>query len=108
MNGLLLDTHVLVWALDGLGIEHGTDLDALVATSTWMAQQLGKPPASRVVRALAGADDPSTGPDDLRFIADRIPGARLEVVDDAAHLANVEQADAVNRLLVEHLRDGGR
>lgn len=69
-------------------------------------QQLGTIAAPTL--ALAGADDPSTGPDDLRFIADRIPGARLEVVDDAAHLANVEQADAVNRLLVEHLRDGGR
>lgn len=52
-----LATEDLVWALDGLGVQHGVDLDALVATSTWMAQQLGKPAPSRVVRALAGADD---------------------------------------------------
>lgn len=48
-----LATEDLVWFLTGLGIEHGVDLDALVATSTWMAEQLGKPPASAVVRALS-------------------------------------------------------
>lgn len=47
-----LATEDLVWFLTGLGIEHGVDLDALVATSTWMAEQLGKAPASAVVRAL--------------------------------------------------------
>ncbi|GAA5167977.1 hydroxymethylglutaryl-CoA lyase [Ornithinimicrobium tianjinense] len=49
-----LATEDLVWALDGLGIEHGADLQALVETSTWMAEQLGRPAPSRVVRALAG------------------------------------------------------
>ncbi|MDN5748229.1 MAG: hydroxymethylglutaryl-CoA lyase [Pseudonocardia sp.] len=49
-----LATEDLVWMLDGLGVAHGVDLDALVATSAWMAQQLGRPSPSRVVRALAG------------------------------------------------------
>jgi hydroxymethylglutaryl-CoA lyase len=49
-----LATEDLVWMLDGLGIAHGVDLDALVATSTWMAEQLGRPSPSRVVRALGG------------------------------------------------------
>jgi hydroxymethylglutaryl-CoA lyase len=48
-----LATEDLVWMLDGLGIRHGVDLDALVATSAWMAGQLGRPSASRVVNALA-------------------------------------------------------
>jgi hydroxymethylglutaryl-CoA lyase len=48
-----LATEDLVWLLDGLGIEHGVDLDALVATSAWMARQLGRPSPSAVVRALA-------------------------------------------------------
>jgi hydroxymethylglutaryl-CoA lyase len=47
-----LATEDLVWMLDGLGIRHGVDLDALVATSTWMASQLGRPSPSNVVRAL--------------------------------------------------------
>lgn len=49
-----LATEDLVWMLDGLGIRHGVDLDALVELSTWMAGRLGKPSPSRVVRALAG------------------------------------------------------
>ena len=49
-----LATEDLVWMLDGLGIAHGVDLDTLVATSTWMAEQLGRPSPSRVVRALGG------------------------------------------------------
>ena len=49
-----LATEDLVWFLTGLGIDTGVDLDALVATSAWMAEQLGRPSPSRVVRALAG------------------------------------------------------
>jgi hydroxymethylglutaryl-CoA lyase len=49
-----LATEDLVWMLDGLGIEHGVDLDALVRTSLWMADQLGRPSPSRVVTAVGG------------------------------------------------------
>ena len=48
-----LATEDLVWMLDGLGIATGVDLDALVATSTWLAGHLGRPSPSRVVRALS-------------------------------------------------------
>jgi hydroxymethylglutaryl-CoA lyase len=47
-----LATEDLVWLLNGLGIETGVDLDALVATSVWMAGELGRPSPSRVVTAL--------------------------------------------------------
>ena len=46
---------------------------------------------------IAGAEDPATPPDHGRRIADAIPGARLEIVDGAAHLGNVEQPDGVHR-----------
>ncbi|NIH84544.1 hydroxymethylglutaryl-CoA lyase [Amycolatopsis granulosa] len=49
-----LATEDLVWMLDGLGIDHGVDLDALVRTSAWMAERLGRPSPSRVVKALTG------------------------------------------------------
>lgn len=49
-----LATEDLVWALDGLGIQTGVSLDRLVETSMWMAEQLGRPSPSRVVRALSG------------------------------------------------------
>ncbi len=48
-----LATEDLVWMLTGLGIDHGVDLDAVVATSTWMAGVLGRPSPSAVVRALS-------------------------------------------------------
>jgi hydroxymethylglutaryl-CoA lyase len=48
-----LATEDLVWMLDGLGVETGVDLQALVQTSVWMARRLGRPSPSRVVQALA-------------------------------------------------------
>jgi pimeloyl-ACP methyl ester carboxylesterase len=51
---------------------------------------------------LVGSDDPATPPADARDIADRIAGARLEVVPGAAHIANVERPGEINRLLLEH------
>ncbi|MBO0842805.1 MAG: hydroxymethylglutaryl-CoA lyase [Nocardioides sp.] len=48
-----LATEDLVWMLNGLGIEHGVDLPAVVATSRWLAEVLGRPSPSAVVRALA-------------------------------------------------------
>ena len=52
---------------------------------------------------IAGEQDPSTPPEHGELIAARIPGARLEVIPNAAHLANVERAMEFNRLLEEHL-----
>jgi hydroxymethylglutaryl-CoA lyase len=48
-----LATEDLVWMLNGLGVAHGIDLDAMIATSAWMAGQLGRPSPSAVVRALS-------------------------------------------------------
>ncbi|MBL7495678.1 hydroxymethylglutaryl-CoA lyase [Frankia sp. CNm7] len=52
-----LATEDLLWQLHGLGIRTGVDLEALAATSRWMAEQLGRPSPSRVVKALAPPDD---------------------------------------------------
>jgi 3-oxoadipate enol-lactonase len=53
---------------------------------------------------IAGADDPAAPPDPHgKLLAGTIPGARLEVLRPAAHLANVEQAEAVTDLILEHL-----
>jgi hydroxymethylglutaryl-CoA lyase len=48
-----LATEDLVWQLHGLGVHTGIDLDKLVQTSVWMAEQLGRPSPSRTVTALA-------------------------------------------------------
>ena len=53
---------------------------------------------------IAGADDPSTPPDHGARIAARVPGARMAVVPDSAHLANIQQAAEVSGLILRHLQ----
>jgi len=52
---------------------------------------------------IAGAEDPATPPDHGELIASRIPGARLEIVPDARHLATIEQPAAMTELILDHL-----
>jgi 3-oxoadipate enol-lactonase len=56
---------------------------------------------------IAGAQDEATPPEFLRAIAEAIPDAELYIVGDAAHLANVEAADAVSVILHGHLTTAG-
>jgi 3-oxoadipate enol-lactonase/4-carboxymuconolactone decarboxylase len=53
---------------------------------------------------IAGAEDEATPPDHARRIAAAIPHARLEIVEDAAHLGNVERPEAFTALILGHLR----
>ena len=53
---------------------------------------------------ISGSDDPATPIEHQRLIAEAIPGARHEIVGPAAHLAAIQQSEAVNRLILEHLR----
>jgi 3-oxoadipate enol-lactonase len=52
---------------------------------------------------ISAADDPSTPPEHQALVAEAIPGARLETIPDARHLANVEFAEPFNRLLLSFL-----
>lgn len=55
---------------------------------------------------IAGADDPAIPPDHAELLRDSIPEARLEVIPGAAHLANVEQPEALTTAILEHLASG--
>lgn len=46
-------TEELVYMLDGLGVETGVDLDALLKAGAYISHQLGREPTSRVARAYA-------------------------------------------------------
>lgn len=52
---------------------------------------------------VAGADDPAAPVEEAELIRDSIPDARLVVVEQAAHLANVEQPEAITQAVLEHL-----
>jgi hydroxymethylglutaryl-CoA lyase len=45
-------TEDVVFLLNGLGIETGVNLDALASAGAWISAELGRPPVSRVGRAL--------------------------------------------------------
>jgi 3-oxoadipate enol-lactonase len=53
---------------------------------------------------ISGSDDPSTPSEHQAAIASRIPGARHETITPGAHFSNVEQPDAFDALVLEHLR----
>lgn len=48
---------------------------------------------------IVGRDDPIRPVADAEFMHDRIPGSRLEIIEDAAHMTNMEQPEAFNRAL---------
>jgi 3-oxoadipate enol-lactonase len=52
---------------------------------------------------ISAVDDQALPTEHQRLIAAGIAGARLELIEDAAHIASAEQPDAVNRLIEEHL-----
>jgi 3-oxoadipate enol-lactonase len=52
---------------------------------------------------ISGAEDQAAPPEHQRLLADAIPGARLEVLSPAAHVASAERADDVTALIADHL-----
>ncbi len=54
-------------------------------------------------RVIVGADDPATTVSDAQAIHQRIKRSSLVIIDDAAHLSNVEQPDAFNSAVLEFL-----
>jgi len=48
---------------------------------------------------IVGDRDQATPPSEAKLMADRIPGARLTVIPDAAHAANMEQPEAFNHIV---------
>jgi len=66
-----------------------------------MRSRLGEIRAPTLV--VAGAEDPAATVDQAEEIRDSIPGARLVVIEGAAHLANIEQPEGVTREILNHL-----
>jgi 3-oxoadipate enol-lactonase len=65
--------------------------------------ELGAIAAPTVV--VVGTEDPATPPEHAAQIADGIPGARREVVDDAAHLVSLERPDVVTPLIRDVVKE---
>ncbi|HEX5647708.1 MAG TPA: alpha/beta fold hydrolase [Nitrospira sp.] len=54
---------------------------------------------------IVGEWDQATPPSDAQLMADRIPGARLSIIPDAAHLANLEQPDQFSEIVRSFAED---
>lgn len=48
---------------------------------------------------VVGGLDQATPPSDAKLMAEQIPGARLALIPNAAHLANLEQPEAFNQII---------
>lgn len=73
------------------------------AVAAWdFRDRLGEIRADTLV--IAGADDPAAPVASSELIADGVPSSRLVVLEHAAHLANVERADAFSELVDAHVR----
>ena len=55
------------------------------------------------VLVVAGEDDPAISVEQAQLVASRVPGARLRILERAAHLANVERAEAFTNAVLDHL-----
>jgi 3-oxoadipate enol-lactonase/4-carboxymuconolactone decarboxylase len=123
-TGALADTVVERWFTPDFAKEHAAEVsvlrDQIAATAPegyagccgaiehWdVREDLARIQAPTLV--VSGADDPSTPPREHgALIAERVPGARLAVLDDAAHLLSWQQSAKVNTLLTAHFTAGDR
>ncbi len=57
------------------------------------------------VLCIVGDQDGSTPPDLVRATAERIPGARFEIITDAGHIPCIEQHEAMTEMIKVFIRD---
>ena len=55
------------------------------------------------VLVLNGAEDKLTTADTAKSISSRIPHSKLQLLADAGHISNMEQPEAFNRALLDHI-----
>ncbi|CAM2936042.1 3-oxoadipate enol-lactonase [Prescottella defluvii] len=84
----------------------GTSDEGYAACCEALSQWDGRADLARIAAptlVIAAEQDGPTPPSALQAIADGIAGAELHVLSPGAHLANVEQAGAVTRLIERHI-----
>jgi 3-oxoadipate enol-lactonase len=69
-----------------------------------MDQLADLPRISAPTLVISGTDDQATPAEHGRRIAEGIPGARFELVENAAHLGSFEQSARFTQLILEHLK----
>ena len=86
---------------------HGTTCEGYVGSAAAIVETDGFSQLSRIATptlVVVGRDDPSTPVSDAELLSERIAGSQLAVIEEAAHLPNVERPKAFNEILDQFLR----
>ncbi len=76
------------------------------AAAVWLADQRGRAAAVRApTLVVCGSEDRITAPELSEELTELVPGARLELIADAGHLANAEQPAAFNSAIDRFLAE---
>ena len=117
----VVDAVVARWVTPGLaardpeqvaalrGMVLGADPDSYAQCCEAIAAMDLRPDLPRIgapTLVVAAAQDTATPPEHARRIAAAVPGARLHVLDGAAHIPTVERPAELAGLLREHFRGG--
>ncbi|QBJ95352.1 3-oxoadipate enol-lactonase [Rhodococcus sp. ABRD24] len=84
----------------------GTSDEGYAACCEALSEWDGRADLARIVAptmVIAAEQDGPTPPAALQAIADGVAGAEFHVLSPGAHLANVEQAGAITRLIAQHV-----
>lgn len=97
------------------GMIEGNQISGIVGDLMAMAERPDSIPLLKQItcptQIIVGELDQATPPSDAKLMADQIPNARLAIIPNAAHLANLEQPEAFNQIVgsfASDLRESAR
>ena len=89
------------------GMMDSVPLEAMLAVQQGLAARPDSVPTLETicvpVCAIAGGEDQSSTPPEMRLIADKVPGAEFHLLPDAGHYAPLEQPNRLAEILEEFL-----
>ena len=86
---------------------HRTSVNGYIGSATAIMEMDNFPQLPRIATPtliVVGGKDPATPPSDSELMHEKIAGSKMVVIEDAAHLPNIEQIDEFNNILGAFLR----
>ena len=80
----------------------GTSVNGYIGSATAIMEMDNFPQLPRIATPtliVVGSKDPATPPSDSELMHQKIAGSKMVVIEDAAHLPNIEQIDEFNNIL---------
>jgi 3-oxoadipate enol-lactonase len=86
---------------------HRTSVNGYIGSATAIMEMDNFPQLPRIATPtliVVGGKDPATPPSDSELMHEKIAGSKMVVIEDAAHLPNIEQIDEFNNILGTFLK----